>query len=186
MKSLLVSFVVVGALAGIAIAFVLPDFFRADVAPSALETAVVRRLRRAAIPREIRDRQNPIGLSQQVLGEAREHFAEHCALCHANDGRGKTDIGPNLYPPVPDMTADKIQSLSDGELYYAIRNGVRFSGMPAWGSHGEEAEGDWENWKLVHFIRHLPRITAEELRAMEGRAERSSNTDPPHRHRHEH
>jgi hypothetical protein len=73
-------------------------------------------------------------------------------------------MGPNFYPPVPDMTSPEIQSLSDGELYYAIRNGVRFTGMPAWGS--DSAEDEWSNWKLVHFIRRLPKITKQELQAM--------------------
>lgn len=73
-------------------------------------------------------------------------------------------MGATFYPPVPDMTSPVIQSLSDGELYYAIRNGVRLSGMPAWGSHGDE--DDWTNWKLVHFIRHLPNLTKAELGEM--------------------
>ena len=145
--------------------FVLPDFFSARAKPNAIEEAAVRRLRKLAIPREIRERKNPIGLSSEVLAEGRAHFADHCAVCHGNDGRGETDMGPNFYPPVPDMTSPEIQSLSDGEMYYAIRNGVRFTGMPAWGA--DHGEGEWSDWQLVHFIRHLPKITDEELREME-------------------
>lgn len=160
---LLAALLVVGVAAYL---FVLPNFFSTRAKPNAVEEAAVRRLRKLAIPREIRQRTNPIGLSAEVLTEGRAHFADHCAVCHGNDGRGETDMGPNFYPPVPDMTAPVIQSLSDGEMYYAIRNGVRFSGMPAWGSqHGED---DWSDWKLVHFIRHLPKLTKEELSEMEG------------------
>jgi mono/diheme cytochrome c family protein len=155
--------VLIGA-AGVAYFFVLPDFFSARAKPSALEAAVVRRIRRLAIPKGTRERENPMVLSAGVLAEGRAHFADHCAGCHGNDGRGKTDVGSNFYPPVPDMTSPDIQSLSDGELYYAIRNGVRFSGMPAWGS--DSAEDDRSNWILVHFIRHLPNITKAELREM--------------------
>lgn len=143
----------------------LPDFFSARVEPSALEETAVRRIRRLAIPKAIRERENPLGLSTAVLAEGRAHFADHCAVCHGNDGRGKTEMGPNFYPPVPDMTSETIQSLSDGELYYAIRNGVRFSGMPAWGS--ADADDDWSNWQLIHFIRHLPEVTPAELEEME-------------------
>jgi hypothetical protein len=55
------------------------------------------------------------------------------------------------------------QSLSDGELFYVIEQGVRLTGMPAWGGPGS-AEGSWH---LVHFIRHLPSLTAEERMEME-------------------
>ena len=158
--------IVLAALVGAAAAYflILPDFFSARAKPNRAEEIVVRRVRRLAIPREIRMRENPIGLTSEVLTEGRGHFADHCAVCHGNDGRGDTEMGRNFYPPVPDMTSSVIQSLSDGEIYYAIRNGVRFSGMPAWGSH--EAEDDWSNWKLVHFIRHLPKLTKAELAEM--------------------
>jgi mono/diheme cytochrome c family protein len=148
-----------------AYALVLPDFFSARAKPGRIEEAAIRRLRRVAISRENRARENPIGLSTEVVAEGRAHFADHCAVCHGNDGRGKTEMGPNFYPPVPDIASPAIQSLSDGEIYYAIQNGIRFSGMPAWDA--EAAEDEWSHWKVVHFIRHLPNITPTELRKME-------------------
>jgi mono/diheme cytochrome c family protein len=147
-----------------ALCFLLPDFFSARHKPSGFEAAVVRKLRTLSIPKAIRDRRNPIALSDQLLTDARAHFADHCAVCHGNDGRGRTEMGPNFSPPTPDLTSVEIQSLSDGQLYYAIRNGVRFSGMPAWGSDSEEDER--ANWELVHFIRHLPTISKRELDEM--------------------
>jgi len=145
---------------------VLPAFFSARATPGALETRAVRYLRHLAIPREVRDSRNPVAVSPEILAEARAHFADHCATCHGNDGRGRTEMGPNFYPPVPDMTAPETQSLSDGEIFYAIQNGVRLTGMPAWGTNSPE---DIEaSWKLVHLIRHLPEISRKELREMEG------------------
>jgi mono/diheme cytochrome c family protein len=94
-----------------------------------------------------------------------EHFADHCATCHGNDGRGMTLIGRGLYPKPPDMTARTTQELSDGELYYIIENGVRFTGMPAFGEDPDNTE-DTETWDLVHFIRHLPNLTDEEAAQM--------------------
>jgi mono/diheme cytochrome c family protein len=99
-----------------------------------------------------------------VLAEARAHFADHCAICHANDGSGNTAIGANQYPPAPDMRQGWVQSLTDGELFYIIHNGIRFTGMPAWG--GEDPAEDEDSWKLVHFIRRLPQISAQELDEM--------------------
>ncbi len=57
------------------------------------------------------------------------------------------------------------QELSDGELYYIIHNGVRWTGMPAWGEPG--ADNDQDSWKLVLFMRRLPHLTAPEIRDME-------------------
>ena len=104
---------------------------------------------------------NPVEPTELAIAEARDHFADHCAICHANDGTGKTMINSGLYPPAPDMKQTETQALSDGELFYIIKNGVRFTGMPGWGGEDEE------NWKLVHFIRHLPRLTPKELELMQ-------------------
>jgi hypothetical protein len=64
------------------------------------------------------------------------------------------------------MRGPETQSLSDGELYYIIRNGVRMTGMPGWGK-AEDGDFDHETWMLVAFIRHLPQLGAGEGRAME-------------------
>src|SRR5262249_1487567 len=101
----------------------------------------------------------------EVLAEARAHFADHCASCHGNDGGGQTEMGQHLYPKTPDMRQAATQFLSDGELFYIIHNGVRLTGMPAWGD--DPPEKDQDSWKLVHFIRHLPKISQEELHEMQ-------------------
>ena len=87
-----------------------------------------------------------------------------CATCHANDGSGQTPIGKNVYPKAPDLRLPDTQSMSDGELFWIIHNGIRFTAMPAWGEG--DPEKDLDSWKLVHFIRHLPQLTAEELEEM--------------------
>jgi mono/diheme cytochrome c family protein len=132
--------------------------------PLPIEAFVARRLRHLAIPREARRIRNPVPLTADVLAEGRAHFADHCATCHANDGSGKTEMGQNFYPKVPDMRLLETQRLSDGELFYIIQNGVRFTGMPAWGTGSRDHEE--ASWHLVHFIRHLPQITPEEIENM--------------------
>ena len=100
--------------------------------------------------------------SPEVMTEAMAHFADHCATCHANDGSGDTSIGKGLYPKPPDLRAAGTQDLTDGELFYIIHNGIRLTGMPAFGQSDEDAD----SWKLVHFIRHLPSITSDEVQKM--------------------
>jgi mono/diheme cytochrome c family protein len=134
----------------------------AHAEPTVAETLIARSVRHLAVPFAARKLRNPVAITAASLREGRDHFADHCASCHANDGSGKTEMGPNFYPKVPDMRLPETQNLSDGELFYIIRNGVRLTGMPAWGEGHDPAD----DWKLVQFIRHLPKITPAELEDM--------------------
>ncbi len=69
------------------------------------------------------------------------------------------------------MRLEPTQSLSDGELFYIIEEGIRFTGMPGWGTG--TPEGAQASWHLVHFIRHLPQMTPEEVERMETLVPRS-------------
>lgn len=169
----LVIILVIGVGAAIAVALLLQHGFSARDQPTAIEAFVARRLRHLAVPRGARQAQNPVPATPEVLVEARVHFADHCALCHGNDGSGQTEIGQNLYPKAPDMRQADTQSLSDGELFYIIHNGIRLTGMPAWGE--DPPEEDLDSWELVHFIRHLPKISPEELEEM-----KKLNPQSPH------
>jgi mono/diheme cytochrome c family protein len=132
--------------------------------PGALETWAAHRIREAAIPADAKARANPVSNTPAVLDEARAHWADHCALCHANDGSGDTEMGKHMYPPAPDMRLPETQQMTDGELFYIIQNGVRLTGMPGWGGSAHDEE---DSWKLVWFIRHLPQVTVEEKKRME-------------------
>ena len=131
--------------------------------PGAIEASVARAARQFAVPRAIREMPNPIASSPEVIAEGRAHFADHCASCHANDGSGNAEMGRAFFPKAPDMGTES-QALTDGELFYVIEQGIRFTGMPAWGTG--TPEGEQASWRLVHFIRHLPQITPEEVDEM--------------------
>ena len=139
--------------------------FSARPEPGRIETFGALTIRNLAIARQARRLRNPVQRSPEVIASGREHFADHCASCHANDGGGNTTLGRGLYPRAPDMRLARTQDLSDGELFYIIENGVRLTGMPAWGTG--EASGESASWMLVHFIRHLPELSEPELEAME-------------------
>ena len=168
MKALLKAFLLLVALGAlllvIAFIWIGSRGISARAEPGRVETAVARTMRRLAVPSGDRNRENPIRSTPDVIAAGMAHYADHCAACHANDGSGETAIGLGLYPRPPDMRQDPTQSLTDGELFYIIENGVRLTGMPAWGTgKPEEAE---ETWHLVHFIRHLVRLTDAELAQM--------------------
>ncbi len=139
--------------------------FSARAQPSVLESFAARQSRAMALPAGARERPNPVADSAEVLADARAHWADHCAACHSNNGSGEVEMGKHMYPPAPDMRRANTQDLTDGELFYIIQNGIRLTGMPSWGSGTAHDEQD--SWKLVLFIRHLPKLTAEEEREME-------------------
>ena len=152
--------------------------FSARDNPSAMEVYVAKTARNLSIPASERDAKNPFAPTTEVLSEARAHFADHCATCHGNDGSGKTEIGQNLYPKTPDLRQSETQNLTDGQIYYIIHNGIRLTGMPAWGGPGK----DDDSWELVLFIRHLPQMSPQEMKEMEpfnpkSAAERSEQED---------
>ena len=133
--------------------------------PSRVETLTAALVRRLATPQALRSQPNPVEPTAAVIEQSLEHYADHCTPCHANDGSGDTAIGRSFYPKAPDMKASATQSLSDGELFSIIENGIRLTGMPAWGDG--TSEGERASWGLVHFIRKLPTLSAEEIDRME-------------------
>jgi mono/diheme cytochrome c family protein len=133
--------------------------------PSWIETQGALFLRGWMTPPRYKTLLNPVAASPEAVAEGRDHFADHCASCHGNDGAGQTEMGRSLYPRAPDMRLSRTQNLSDGEIFYIIENGVRLTGMPGWSTG--TPEGETASWKLVHFIRHLPTITPEEIAEME-------------------
>lgn len=136
--------------------------FSAKEQPSWLEKTFAQHARNISTPGDAKALRNPRTVTDETMTEAREHWTEHCSVCHGVDGRGDTVIGRGMYPPAPNMNESQTQQKSDGELFYIISNGVRLTGMPGWGG-GDSPE---EIWDLVAFIRHLPQLTPEELKHM--------------------
>jgi len=155
---------VAGSLFAFAVVPILMHGISARDRPTRMEEMIARRMRHYATPRSARSVANPVPVSAEVTARALAHFADHCATCHGNDGRGDTVIGRGLYPKAPDMTLPATQDLSDGELFAIIEHGVRLTGMPAWGT--PSADDDTESWELVHLIRRLPHLTQAEIEGM--------------------
>lgn len=160
----------VGALAVLAVmaigglGYVIATGLRAQPHPGSLETRVARAVRALAVPRATRARQNPLPASPEHIAAGREHYQHYCTGCHGPDGSGQdTPFGRGLFPKPPDMRAETTQSLTDGEILYIIVNGVRFTGMPAFGTGTEDAKGEELAWQLVHFVRQLPKLTPEQV-----------------------
>ena len=142
-------------------AWIIRRGFSAADQPSVLESVVSRTVRNLGIPNSARDEKNPLTVTSDVLQEGRDNFTDHCAVCHGKDGDGRTGIGPNLYPKAPGLRLPATQKLTDGEIHYIIRNGVRLTGMPALGNPHMSQDND-AAWKLVLFIRSISLATPHE------------------------
>ncbi len=80
------------------------------------------------------------------------HYGLDCGVCHADDGRAQRQPGQWMYPRASDLTSKQVQSYSDQELFWIIQNGIRFTGMPAFG----DVETPDHVWDLVNYVRTLP------------------------------
>jgi mono/diheme cytochrome c family protein len=109
---------------------------------------LVRRASRSGIPPAPADRESS-------LVEGDKLFGLECATCHGLDGHKSTDAGRWMYPRAADLTSKEVQSYSDRELFWIIKNGIRLSGMPAFA----KVESDEHIWDLVLYLRTLPGTT---------------------------
>jgi len=128
------------------------------------ERQASRAVWRFMVPGPIKIKENPVADSAETVRDATQLWVDRCVVCHANDGGGTT-LGRSLHPPAPDLRKVLTQSLTDGELFYAIEQGIPWTGMPAWGDGSQENER--ESWALVRFVRNIPKLTPADLRAIE-------------------
>jgi len=120
--------------------------------------------REASIRRHARDIQAPPpGMAGQVENGFRV-FREACAMGHTPPGRPATPMTQGLNPEAPAL-AELVEDMSDAELFWATKNGIRFTGMPAWGS----SHNDQEIWDLVAFMRTSLDMKAADYAALDRR-----------------
>ena len=107
---------------------------------------LVRRASRAGIPPAPTD-------MQASITEGDKLFGTDCGACHGLNGRKPTDAGRWMYPRAADLGSAEVQKYSDRELFWIVKNGIRLSGMPAFG----RVESDEHIWDLVQYVRTLPK-----------------------------
>jgi mono/diheme cytochrome c family protein len=127
-----------------------PSTFEKKIAPWALARAVKKQAPHQTVPFNTND---PAVLQRGLI-----HYREECAVCHGAPGLGAAALSKGLNPDAPMLDAPDVQKMSDGELFWVIKNGIRMTGMPAFG----RGRKDEELWKIVAFIRHLDKLSAEE------------------------
>jgi mono/diheme cytochrome c family protein len=117
---------------------------------------------------------------KSMVNEGFDHYKEMCVGCHGAPGIKPSEIGKGLYPEPPEL-ADVIEEMSSEELYWITKNGIKMTGMPAFGpTHSEE-----EVWSIVAFLKQLPDLTPKEYKAMVEK-EKAPNYDQGNNHEHNH
>jgi predicted CXXCH cytochrome family protein len=143
---------VIASGAGALYAWLVPGLSSARAEPPAAEITVATWLLHQSVPNDAKLAANPLGKDPADITAGRDLFRQKCELCHAYDGSGKSSLGGGQYPHPPALRSPAVASMSDGEIFYHIRNGIRNTAMPAWGLP------DRDIWRLVSYIRDLPQV----------------------------
>lgn len=101
------------------------------------------------------------------IDEGFRSYREMCAICHTPPGATDSPITKGLNPVPPDLS-ESAEHMSAAELFWAIKNGIRMTGMPAWGP----THKDGEIWDIVAFVKKLPDMSKDEYQALDSRLEK--------------
>ena len=152
-------FVVAGGICAGVLYTQMHGFNARGVRPGGFEKFMVHYWMRGGMPSGVANTPDPLPVTPENIAAGRDFYVTHCAFCHGNNGAGKTEVAAGMYPRVPNLRDEA--DLTDGQLFYIVREGIRYSGMPGWGPP------DNRDWQLVQFIRYLPKTTPQDLQQMD-------------------
>lgn len=95
--------------------------------------------------------QNPVAQNGRALVAGRDAYTGSCAVCHGANGDGRGVFGTSSYPNATDLRSHDAAEKSDAQLFWIVKNGLSFTGMPSFG----EQYNDQDIWSLVTYIRAL-------------------------------
>jgi mono/diheme cytochrome c family protein len=134
-----------------------PPDFTDKLAPWVLEKSIERRVG------EVGD---PVSRDPGAAARGLLHYRENCLPCHGAPGVDAAEFQEGMNPSPPGIDADVVQHESDAELFWVIKNGIRMTGMPAFGvNHKDDEIRD-----IVAFVRHVPQLTDAEREALKAPA----------------
>ena len=149
-------YVIVGVIVVVDLSVVLAMRFTLSALPEPgqTETFLATKAKRFLVHKGSRQGTPPAPVDRQAgAKEGDKLYRRECAACHGIGGYDLTDAGQWMYPRAADLTSRSVQSYSDPEVFWIVKNGVRMSGMPAFG----KVESDEHIWDLVFYFRTLPK-----------------------------
>lgn len=143
--------------------------------------AALRTLRERSIAVRSRDLEVPNLADETLVLKGAGQYAAMCTQCHLTPAMKDSEIRPGLYPQPPNLSKVRIDPR---EAFWAIKHGIKASGMPAWG----QSHDDDEIWNIVSFVRQLPHMTSDDYRAITAveASEEHAGAQDEHGHGHEH
>ncbi len=91
-------------------------------------------------------------------------YRQQCVMCHTPIGRTPEPMAVGFNPQAPTFGPDA-DDMEEAELFWVTKNGIRFTGMPAWGPSLTDAE----IWDITAFLATLPEMTAADYDAIDAR-----------------
>lgn len=129
----------------------------ADAGPVPLEKWAARRSLHATISQEAPKTPNPVQPTDANLIAGIQLYGEHCAICHgtAEGDASASPVAKGEYPKPPQLGTHGVEDDQEGETYWKINHGIRWTGMPAWGSTLSEQQ----MWTLTLFLKHMDKLS---------------------------
>jgi len=135
---------------------------QADIPPGAIERKLAMGAVDASTERHAPEAKNPIAATEQNLAEGARLYLNHCAGCHGIPSNRESQFGKSFNPPVPQFFSDA-PDMPENENFYITKHGIRFSGMPAWGTTLNETQ----IWMLVTFLSNVDKLPPSALKELE-------------------
>lgn len=120
--------------------------------------------REASIKRRAQEVQAPAPGGARQLENGFRIYREMCVMCHAAPGRPAPPMAKGLNPAAPTLV-EEVEEMSPAELFWVTKNGIRFTGMPAWTASLSDAQ----IWDAVAFMKTLPQMKSADYDALERR-----------------
>ena len=108
-----------------------------------------------------------------MIKEGFAHYKEMCQGCHGGPGQEETELAKGLNPPAPDLS-ESGQEMSAEELFWVTKNGIKMTGMPAWG----KTHPDSKIWAIVAAVKRLHETSAAEYNAYPVETDKSDTAKP--------
>jgi len=136
--------------------FALLGFFPtvANVAPPHIERRLAMGAVDASTERHAPHVSNPLTPTDQNLEDGMKLYTMNCALCHGGLDRKPSSLAHSFYPPAPNLLADPPDD-PEWHIYYTIRTGIRYTGMPAW----EKTLSEQDIWKITMLLSHMDKLS---------------------------
>lgn len=110
--------------------------------------------------------------SVEMVARGAAHYELGCRFCHGAPGNSVPPV-PQAMTPHPPPLSERVPRLAARELFFIVKHGVKFTGMPAW----PVATRDDEVWSMVSFLRRLPEVSVDEYRLLAGLASDATADD---------